>query len=33
VRKELERSWRAFTRDPAASFAIITDRDEALRIF
>ena len=32
VRKELERSWRVFTRDPAASFAIITDRDEALRI-
>src|SRR6266404_8275417 len=25
VRKELERSWRVFTRDPAASFAIITD--------
>ena len=32
VRKELERSWRVFTRDPAASFAIITDRDEALQI-
>jgi CelD/BcsL family acetyltransferase involved in cellulose biosynthesis len=32
VRKELERSWRVFTRDPAASFAIIADRDEALRI-
>jgi len=32
VRKELERSWRVFMRDPAASFAIITDRDEALRI-
>jgi CelD/BcsL family acetyltransferase involved in cellulose biosynthesis len=32
VRKELERSWRVFTRDPAASFAIITDRDEALRV-
>ena len=32
VRKELERSWRVFTRDPAASFAIITDPDEALRI-
>ena len=32
VRKELERSWRVFTRDPAASFAIVTDRDEALRI-
>src|SRR6185295_7507284 len=24
--------WRVFTRDPAASFAIITDPDEALRI-
>jgi CelD/BcsL family acetyltransferase involved in cellulose biosynthesis len=32
VRKELERSWRVFTRDPAASFAIITDTSEALRI-
>jgi CelD/BcsL family acetyltransferase involved in cellulose biosynthesis len=32
VRKELERSWRVFKRDPAASFAIITDTDEALRI-
>jgi CelD/BcsL family acetyltransferase involved in cellulose biosynthesis len=32
VRKELERSWRVFTRDPAASFAIVTDRDEALQI-
>jgi CelD/BcsL family acetyltransferase involved in cellulose biosynthesis len=32
VRKELERSWRVFTRDPAASFAIITDTTEALRI-
>jgi CelD/BcsL family acetyltransferase involved in cellulose biosynthesis len=33
VRKELERSWRVFTRDPAAAFKIITDKDEALRIF
>ena len=32
VRKELERSWRVFTRDPAASFAIITETSEALRI-
>jgi CelD/BcsL family acetyltransferase involved in cellulose biosynthesis len=32
VRKELERSWRVFTRDPAASFAIVTDTDEALRV-
>jgi CelD/BcsL family acetyltransferase involved in cellulose biosynthesis len=32
VRKELERSWRVFTRDPAASFALITDTDEALRV-
>jgi CelD/BcsL family acetyltransferase involved in cellulose biosynthesis len=32
VRTELQRSWRVFTRDPAASFAIITDSNEALRI-
>ena len=32
MRKELERSWRVFTRDPAASFALITDTSEALRI-
>jgi CelD/BcsL family acetyltransferase involved in cellulose biosynthesis len=32
VRKELERSWRVFTRDPAASFRIAADSDEALRI-
>lgn len=32
VRKELERSWRVFTRDPAATFEIVTDTDEALRI-
>jgi CelD/BcsL family acetyltransferase involved in cellulose biosynthesis len=32
VRKELERSWRVFTRDPAAEFKMITDRDEALRM-
>ena len=32
VRKELERSWRVFTRDPAAAFEIVTDNDEALRI-
>lgn len=32
VRKELERSWRVFTRDPAAVFSIVTDRDDALRI-
>ncbi|XSC45003.1 GNAT family N-acetyltransferase [Bradyrhizobium sp. RDT10] len=32
VRKELERNWRVFTRDPAASFAIIADTSEALRI-
>jgi CelD/BcsL family acetyltransferase involved in cellulose biosynthesis len=32
VRKELERSWRVFTRDPAASFQIVTDNEEALRI-
>jgi CelD/BcsL family acetyltransferase involved in cellulose biosynthesis len=33
VRKELERSWRVFTRDPAAGFTIAADSDEALRIF
>jgi len=32
VRKELERSWRVFTRDPAAAFSLVSDRDEALRI-
>ena len=32
VRKELERSWRVFTRDPKAAFKIITDKDEALRV-
>jgi CelD/BcsL family acetyltransferase involved in cellulose biosynthesis len=32
VRKELERSWRVFTRDPAATFKFATDADEALRI-
>jgi CelD/BcsL family acetyltransferase involved in cellulose biosynthesis len=32
VRKELERSWRVFTRDSAAAFRIVTDRDEALRV-
>jgi CelD/BcsL family acetyltransferase involved in cellulose biosynthesis len=32
VRKELERSWRVFTRDPAAGFGLVTDHHEALRI-
>jgi CelD/BcsL family acetyltransferase involved in cellulose biosynthesis len=32
VRKELERSWRVFSRDPTASFTIAADSDEALRI-
>jgi CelD/BcsL family acetyltransferase involved in cellulose biosynthesis len=32
VRKELERSWRVFTRDPAAGFKIVTDKIEALWI-
>ena len=32
VRKELERSWRVFTRDPAAAFNIVTDSNEALRV-
>jgi CelD/BcsL family acetyltransferase involved in cellulose biosynthesis len=32
VRKELERSWRVFTRDPAATFKLAGDHDEALKI-
>lgn len=32
VRKELERSWRVFTRDPEAAFQIVTDRNQALRV-
>jgi CelD/BcsL family acetyltransferase involved in cellulose biosynthesis len=32
VRKELERSWRVFTRDPAASFQIVSDDQEAQRV-
>jgi CelD/BcsL family acetyltransferase involved in cellulose biosynthesis len=32
VRKELERSWRVFRRDPAAAFKIVTDKAEALRM-
>jgi CelD/BcsL family acetyltransferase involved in cellulose biosynthesis len=32
VRKELERSWRVFTRDPAATFKLIMDHHEALKI-
>ena len=32
VRKELERSWRVFTRDPAAAFRIVTGEQEALRV-
>jgi CelD/BcsL family acetyltransferase involved in cellulose biosynthesis len=32
VRKELERSWRVFTRDRAAAFRIVADKDEALRV-
>jgi CelD/BcsL family acetyltransferase involved in cellulose biosynthesis len=32
VRKELERSWRVFTRDPAAGFNIVADHDEALQV-
>jgi CelD/BcsL family acetyltransferase involved in cellulose biosynthesis len=32
VRKELERSWRVFTRDPAAAFTMVTGSSEALRI-
>jgi CelD/BcsL family acetyltransferase involved in cellulose biosynthesis len=32
VRKELERSWRVFRRDPAAAFRIVTGKTEALRM-
>ena len=32
VRKELERSWRVFTRDSAAAFKMMTDKGEALRV-
>ncbi len=32
VRKNLERSWRVFTRDPAARFRIVSDRNEALHV-
>lgn len=32
VRKELERSWRVFTRQPEAGFRAISDTDEALRL-
>ena len=32
VRKELERSWRVFTRDPAAGFEIVAGKNPALRI-
>ena len=32
VRKELERSWRVFTRDPSARFAIAASSEEALKI-
>jgi CelD/BcsL family acetyltransferase involved in cellulose biosynthesis len=32
VRKELERSWRVFTRDPTAVFRVVSAPDEALRV-
>ncbi|MDE2473331.1 MAG: GNAT family N-acetyltransferase [Bradyrhizobium sp.] len=32
VRKELERSWRVFTRHPGAAFRIVSGHDEALRV-
>jgi CelD/BcsL family acetyltransferase involved in cellulose biosynthesis len=32
VRKELERSWRVFSRHPGAEFGIVTDPDEAQRV-
>ena len=32
VRKELERSWRVFSREPGTSFRIVADPDEGLRV-
>lgn len=32
VRKELERSWRVFSREPETAFRIVTDQDEAQRV-
>jgi CelD/BcsL family acetyltransferase involved in cellulose biosynthesis len=32
VRKELERSWRVFTREPSAAFRFAADTDEALQL-
>ncbi|WP_027173381.1 GNAT family N-acetyltransferase [Methylobacterium sp. 10] len=32
VRKELERSWRVFSREPETTFRIVTDQDEAQRV-
>jgi CelD/BcsL family acetyltransferase involved in cellulose biosynthesis len=32
VRKELERSWRVFRRDPSAAFQIVSDSNHALRV-
>jgi CelD/BcsL family acetyltransferase involved in cellulose biosynthesis len=32
VRKELERSWRVFTRDPRAALTVMTDGDEAVAL-
>jgi len=32
VRKNLERCWRVFTRDPAARLQIVTDQEQALRV-
>ncbi|MBD8904104.1 GNAT family N-acetyltransferase [Methylobacterium sp. WL19] len=32
VRKELERSWRVFSREPETGFRIVTDQDEAQRV-
>jgi CelD/BcsL family acetyltransferase involved in cellulose biosynthesis len=31
-RKELERSWRVFMRNPGAAFQMVTGRDDALRV-
>lgn len=32
VRKELERSWRVFTRDTGAAFEVVSDQDHAMRV-
>jgi CelD/BcsL family acetyltransferase involved in cellulose biosynthesis len=32
VRKQLERSWRVFTRDPAAKFQVVSSKTDAVRM-